>query len=185
MYEVARGMPLSGLVAQAGGLTVPVQAFLVGGYGGTWLTATSAWDARLSEVSLAARGGTLGAGVLFAFPKRECGVGETARILAYLAREGAGQCGPCANGLPAMARAMGQLARGVAGRDVVERLHCWAWQVTGRGACHHPDGAARMMVSALETFSAEVIRHRDHLPCPANSIRSYAGANVAQPLRPR
>jgi len=115
---------------------------------------------------------------VLAFPQQGCGLAATARILGYLAREGAGQCGPCANGLPTMARAMGQLARGVADRDVVERLHCWAWQVSGRGACHHPDGAARMVSSALETFAPDVERHRERRPCPGGQRHRPSGGPI-------
>ncbi len=165
VYEVPRGTTLDQVVALAGGLTEDVQAFLVGGYGGAWLGASQAWRSPLAETWMAALGGTLGAGIVLALPARSCGVAETARILSYLAREGAGQCGPCANGLPAMAQAMGELARGTARRDVLARLELWAWQVSGRGACHHPDGAVRALRSALSVFAPDVAAHVAHRPC--------------------
>ncbi|HVX44873.1 MAG TPA: NADH-ubiquinone oxidoreductase-F iron-sulfur binding region domain-containing protein, partial [Mycobacteriales bacterium] len=39
------------------------------------------------------------------------------------------------------------------------RLHRWLGQVDGRGACGLPDGAVRLIRSALRTFAAEVDRH--------------------------
>ena len=78
-----------------------------------------------------------------------CPVSETARVIGYLARESAGQCGPCTHGLAAIAGAWQRVASGQAdGRDT-ERLARWCGQVRGRGACHHPDGAVRLVASAL------------------------------------
>jgi len=163
---------------------MPVQAYLVGGYGGTWLTAADAGAAPLSEEGLSAVGGTLGVGLVFAFPQHACGVAETARILGFLARASARQCGPCANGLPALAGAMQELARGVAGPGVVRQLELWAWQVAGRGACRHPDGAVRMLASALKTFASDVVRHRDHLPCAAAHSGRAVGDALPQAVAP-
>jgi NADH:ubiquinone oxidoreductase subunit F (NADH-binding) len=165
VYEIARGQRLRDVIARAGDLTRPVQAFLIGGYAGAWLYANDIWESGLSDRSLAAHGGTLAAGVVYAFPAEECGLVKTAAILAYLAGESAGQCGPCVHGLAAIASAASDLARGTARRDVVQRLENWAWQVTGRGACHHPDGATRLLLSALRTFAEDVAAHRDHAPC--------------------
>lgn len=186
VYEVARGVQLGEAIEQAGGPARPLQALLVGGYAGAWVDANRAWAAPLSTQGLAPLGGVLAAGVLLAFPKEACGVAETARIASYLATESAGQCGPCVNGLDAIASAAAELARGSARRDVVERLGNWAWQVTGRGACHHPDGAARMIASALRIFWADVAQHRDHRPCAYASRRSEPGAADATtaPFRP-
>ena len=51
-------------------------------------------------------------------------------------------------------------ARGTAGPPDVTRLLRWGADVTGRGACRHPDGAARFLGSALRTFAHEIDRHR-------------------------
>jgi NADH:ubiquinone oxidoreductase subunit F (NADH-binding) len=168
VYEVARGTRIGDLIDQVGGPTARLQAFLLGGYAGAWLPADVAWRTPLSEDGLRAHGAILGAGVVIALSSDACGIAETATILAYMAAESAGQCGPCVHGLPAIAQAMGQLARGNAHRDVIERLGAWTWQVTGRGACHHPDGAARLATSALATFASDIADHRRGLPCLAS-----------------
>jgi NADH:ubiquinone oxidoreductase subunit F (NADH-binding) len=41
----------------------------------------------------------------------------------------------------------------------------WADDVVGRGACHHPDGAARLVSSCLHVFGAEIDRHERRRPC--------------------
>jgi len=181
VYEVPRGLPLSGLVGRCGGPTAPLQAYLVGGYAGTWIPADEAWDCPLSEDGLRPAGGTLGVGVVMAFPSSACGLRETARILRYLAGESAGQCGPCVHGLPALADGFAQLAAGNAQNDIVRRLENWAWQVNGRGACRHPDGAARLALSALRVFAADAATHAHHRPCVH---RSPLGARIT-PTAPR
>jgi len=36
--------------------------------------------------------------------------------------------------------------------------------MTGRGACHHPDGAAALMQSALQVFADDFVGHQ-HRRC--------------------
>lgn len=183
VYEVARGVRLVDALDGAGGASSPLQALLIGGYAGCWVKAAAVWDAPLSDEGLATFGGVLAAGVVTAFPAGSCGIAETARIMSYLAAHSAGQCGPCVHGLAAMAATMDQLARGQARRDSVERLGNWAWQVTGRGACHHPDGSARMVTSALKVFSADLAEHRQGRPCrdPAGGGRGPYASTPGAP----
>ncbi len=148
VHEVALGTPLSALVQQAGGATEPHGAYLVGGYFGGWT--------RSPQLALTAE--TLGAGVVVAFPAAACGVTESARVVRYLAGETAGQCGPCVHGLDALASGLEDVARGRGG-DQRERLERWARQVTARGACRHPDGAARFVASTLDVFEEELSLH--------------------------
>jgi NADH:ubiquinone oxidoreductase subunit F (NADH-binding) len=85
----------------------------------------------------------------------------------WLADESAGQCGPCVHGLDAIAGALAEIADGVADRDAARRLERWCGQVEGRGACHHPNGVAGFVRSALRVFAAELEEHRRHGPCDA------------------
>jgi NADH:ubiquinone oxidoreductase subunit F (NADH-binding) len=101
----------------------------------------------------------VGAGVLAALPAGRCGLAETARVVRYLALESAGQCGPCFNGLPRMASALAFLALVDGPRSARADLERWTGLVEGRGACHHPDGTARLVRSALRVFAAEAGRH--------------------------
>jgi NADH:ubiquinone oxidoreductase subunit F (NADH-binding) len=80
-------------------------------------------------------------------------------VLDYLADQSAGQCGPCLHGLRAIADSFDLLARG-AREDQRARLTRWGADVTARGACRHPDGAARFLASALEVFAREIDGHR-------------------------
>jgi NADH:ubiquinone oxidoreductase subunit F (NADH-binding) len=153
--EVAHGTPLGSVVE----LSDDVQAVLVGGYHGTWLSASVAHRADLSRGSLGRWGASPGAGVLVALPGSACGVVETARVALYLAADSAGQCGPCLNGLPRIAVVLEELARGRATRRDLDDLGRWAGLVKHRGACGHPDGTVRFVRSALQVFEAEVQAH--------------------------
>ena len=160
VYELAFGTRLEDLLNAAGGPTESLRALLVGGYFGTWIDAGGASGLRLSREELLGVGAALGAGVIIALGESACGLHESARIIDYLAGESAGQCGPCTHGLRAIAESTKALARGDAHPGEHERLLRWASEVRGRGACHHPDGAARFVVSSLEQFRAEIESHR-------------------------
>src|SRR5262249_1983728 len=99
VYEAPYGVPLERLLARAGGAGEPVAAVLVGGYHGAWLPADRT-DVAVAPAALAPLGASPGAGVVVALPVSRCGLVASARIAAYLARQSAGQCGPCRNGLP-------------------------------------------------------------------------------------
>jgi NADH:ubiquinone oxidoreductase subunit F (NADH-binding) len=167
VIEVPLGVTIRHAVSRCGGVTQPIQAVLLGGYFGTWIPADAARDLRLDADALrAADGASLGCGVIAALPASGCGLLETARIAEYLAGESAGQCGPCVNGLAAIAGALWRLADGEEGcAEDVQLLERWTGQVRGRGGCRHPDGAARHILSALTTFAADVAYHVSNGPC--------------------
>jgi NADH:ubiquinone oxidoreductase subunit F (NADH-binding) len=170
--EVPLGTVL-GDVLRWSGLSRSAQAVLTGGYFGTWLPLPGASAVPVSEPGLRAAGAALGAGVLAVLPEAACGLAETARITGFLSWQSAGQCGPCRNGMPALAEAMNHIAFGRPGRDVIG----WAQQLTGllpgRGACHLPDGTAGLVASALRVFAADLTEHTRSGPC-----QGAAGAPV-------
>jgi hypothetical protein len=79
-----------------------------------------------------------------------------------------GQCGPCLNGLPALAGALETLA-GAGGEGAVRTLQSLMPFVERRGACRHPDGAVRLIASALRVFAADPVRR------PRTVYRGIAG----------
>jgi NADH:ubiquinone oxidoreductase subunit F (NADH-binding) len=155
VVEAALGTPLRGLLD----LDDRAQAVLVGGYHGSWLPAAEAQQLTLANAALRPLGAALGAGVLAVLPAGRCGLAEAARVTRYLAAESAGQCGPCLNGLPRIAAALTALAGPRPGLRIRADAERWAGLVTGRGACHHPDGTARFVRSALTVFGPELNRH--------------------------
>ena len=162
VHEVPVGARLSAAIRAAGGSLSRTGAVLVGGYFGAWLSTTQARCTRLCNEDLRPLGAGLGCGAVVVLPPDACGLKETARILNWLAGESAGQCGSCVHGLAAIAGGAADLFRG---DDAVERLHRWAAQVEGRGACHLPNGAVRLLRSGLAVFEDEVERHRSGAGC--------------------
>lgn len=178
VYELAFGTPMTELLAAAGGPAEPLQALLVGGYFGTWVDAARLAAITLAREELRMVGCALGSGVLFALGESACGLHESSRVARYLAGESAGQCGPCVYGLDAIAGGMEDLAAGVAPPDERHRILRWATEIRGRGACHHPDGAARFVESALEVFADDLDSHT-HGWCGALPAGLPVGEHVA------
>jgi NADH:ubiquinone oxidoreductase subunit F (NADH-binding) len=134
------------------------QALLVGGYGGRWIP-WSAATVALHDCLTRCAGPSIGAGVVHALPAGYCGLQRTAVIAGFLADSSARQCGPCRFGLPAIAEVVSDLARTRARRRDSRRLERFLTEVSGRGACHHPDGAVGLVRSALDTFAEDVAAH--------------------------
>jgi ferredoxin len=161
--EVPVGLPLAAVLdicqAPAG------DGVLVGGYHGMWLPAETAYAVPVSREGLAAVGGTLGSGIVLPLGDGTCPLGEVSRIASYLAGESAGQCGPCKLGLPAIARALAALVDGSGGIEALDVARRSAAGVNGRGACSHPDGVTRFVLSALDVFTEDLAAHVFHSSC--------------------
>ncbi|HEX2904807.1 MAG TPA: NADH-ubiquinone oxidoreductase-F iron-sulfur binding region domain-containing protein [Jatrophihabitans sp.] len=156
--EALHGDPLGAVLAAAGHVE-PCTAVLVGGYGGQWLSG--------AEASWLPSGQVGGAGVLLPLAPGDCGLRCTAAIVEYLAEAGAGQCGPCQFGLPALAELLAQLAEADLPLREVPRLPRMLAQLNRRGACNLPDGAVQLVTSALSVFAADVQAHLRARRCDA------------------
>jgi NADH:ubiquinone oxidoreductase subunit F (NADH-binding) len=166
VLEIELGTRIGDLLERAGGPAEPPQAVLAGGYFGGWLPYPAALNIAMTDAGLRGAGAALGPGVLVLLPESACGLAETARTIGYLAGQSAGQCGPCLNGLPALADAFDEVAFARPDRDTLG----WARQllalVAGRGACQLPDGTAALAASALRVFRHDLRRHTASGPCP-------------------
>lgn len=175
-------MPLAGLLDSAGA-SGDLAAMLIGGYSGSWLPATHIRGLRLSRRHLAQHGASLGAGVIVVLGRSACPVAETVRIADYLAGEGAGQCAPCVNGLGAIADTVHQVATGTAPPTATWDLERWASELPRRGACQHPDGAARFLASALRVFADDFREHARRGRCERCSHAAVLPSPLASARR--
>ncbi len=159
VVEIPIGTPL-GIVLAAAGAPGQPQAVVIGGYHGAWLAPMP--QLRLSRAGLTAAGGSFGAGVVLVLDSATCPLGELSRVAGWLATQSAGQCGPCRFGLPALATDVAAIA---SGRPAVGPAIAHARTVTGRGACAHPDGAARFVTSGLQVLREDVEQHLSRGGC--------------------
>lgn len=128
-------------------------AVLTGGFSGTWVKG-EALNTPLgtipggegSEQAIAA-----GTGIIYPLLQKEDPLTIAASFLNYLAAENAGQCGPCVNGLPALADAFTAATLGIPG--AAAELARLGRGVSGRGMCKHPHATARFALHTLETFT--------------------------------
>lgn len=153
-----------------------LRALLIGGYGGSWIDGRLLSGVALSDEHLAAHSASLGAGVICLLSPNACPIAETVRLTRWMAGQSTGQCGPCVNGLDAIAHSLaeivagpiiaaGPITTGRAPANGTQRIARLASLVHRRGACGHPDGVARMVMSAIEAFGPELADHAAHGPC--------------------
>ena len=157
VMEVPSGLPLGAVLDLCS--AAHAEGILVGGYHGMWLPTDAAYRVPISRSGLEAAGGTLGAGIVLPLDESTCPLGEVARIARYLANQSSGQCGPCKLGLPGIARSLAALADGSGGIDALDTARRGAAAVRGRGACAHPDGMFRFVLSALDVFTDDLTAH--------------------------
>lgn len=157
VVETPSGVPLPYVLQTCAADPAP-PGVLIGGYHGAWLDAMTAYGTPLSREALATRGGALGAGAVLPLSTGTCPLGEALRIANWLAAESAGQCGPCRLGLPSLAGLLSDALKG-GGQSALEAVREAARGVRGRGACKHPDGSARFVLSALAAFPDDLAAH--------------------------
>lgn len=172
--EIELGTTIGEIAAASGARAAGIQAVMLGGYFGTWAPVGDVWGLPLDPGVMKGRGLTFGCGIVGLLPADVCGVAATAWIIEFLAKESAGQCGPCLHGLRAIGDATARVANGRAGIEDIEDIERWTSQIGGRGACHHPDGAVQLMTSALNVFGDEFIHHARTERCSITGSRIEA-----------
>lgn len=184
LYEVPLGIPLGTALSALGGREVSGRevggrarggtawggavdrptGFLMGGYFGGLLNQRGL-DLRLDYDALGAEGSGLGCGAITVLGPQDCPVRVAAEVMAYFARENAGQCGSCFNGTAAMSALLSAMVDGVAALEQLARLRQLSGFLVRRGACGTLDGAAQLATSLLREFP-EVVQEHLGEPCP-------------------
>lgn len=158
LYEVPFGVTLRQLLRDLDEDVDRVTGFLVGGYF-AGVMGRSMLDVPLDYDAVAAAGSGLGCGAITVLTDRVCPVAVSAGVMAYFARENAGQCGSCFNGTAAMSAVLDALQHHQAEESDVERLRKWSGFLRGRGACGTLDGATNVAARLLREFPEQVSAH--------------------------
>jgi NADH:ubiquinone oxidoreductase subunit F (NADH-binding) len=159
LFELPYGLPFRELLALHGVAESSVHGLLMGGYF-SGLLGRQVLDMTLDHESARANGAGLGCGALSILGEEDCPVAVAASVMAYFARENAGQCGSCFNGTAAMSAVLDVLRDGGVTSDDLARLRRWSQVLRGRGACGTLDGAVNLAASLLAQFPGTVDRHR-------------------------
>lgn len=165
VIEVPDHTPLTQALALAE-IDQPTPAVLLGGFQGRWIPADQLTTPIGSKDAPAA------AGIIYPLTPAECPIDTTAAIASYLADQSARQCGPCTNGLPALANTLTHLTSTTAPFAPTEQtrttLNQLAHLLPGRGICKHPDATVRFITNTLTTYHHEITAHT-HGTCTAHS----------------
>ena len=138
---------------------------LVGGYHGMWLTAETAYQVPVGREGLAAAGGTFGSGIVLPLGDGTCPLGEVVPDRQLPGRRVGGPV-RAVQARPARHRAgAGAIVDGSGGIEALDVARRAAAAVNGRGACSHPDGTTRFVLSALEVFTEDLAAHVFHSSC--------------------
>ena len=156
VLEVDNDLTLDGAASMAGGLRGTPTVLITGGWHGAWVPWSPATaHVRLTRRAIADAGGRWGAGSFVWVPGHLHGEDVLAAIVDVLAGGSARQCGPCARGLPELARLLGEPATPDR-RDTVAGL---LTELDGRGLlCSHPSASVAAIRSALGLLDDQVTR---------------------------
>ena len=168
VVAASAGMSLTTVLDAAGGPAGGSGAVGISGLSGGWLTADEATSVRWANRDLRQFGLSTGASVLHVIGADECPLMTIRSWLTYAAGESAGQCGPCMFGVPAAVADLIAIIDGRAARARATRLRERIALLSGRGACHFPDGIATFIRSVLRAFP-EFLADHARGTCPAGT----------------
>jgi len=164
LYEVPVGVRIGAVLERLALLRPGLRGVLMGGFF-AGLMNDRVLELELSHDALRAAGSGLGCGAIIALGEADCPIAAAGDVMAYFARENAGQCGACFRGTPAMSKAIASLGLHRIDEAELGRLEGWSTSLRGRGACGTLDGAAQLAATIFRDFPDEIAAHRA-APCP-------------------
>ena len=181
LAEVALGVPLSAIVALAGGGTGTTKAVFVGGPGGGALTSAEL-NTPYDFDTLHAAGAGIGLGQFLVTDTDTCMVDTARFFLDYSAREACGKAVPCRIGTKRLVEALDRVLVATPRPDDPQLLRDLARKMTDTALCHLEARASGPMLTTLDRFADEYRAHAERGECLAGACRIASVAPLLSPL---
>jgi NADH-quinone oxidoreductase subunit F len=169
VYEVPLGMPLMQFINEcAGGMKdgKKLKAVIPGGSSTPILTAAEAAEVNLDFDSMASKGTMLGSGAIVVMAEGTCMVRALMVLSRFYAHESCGQCTPCRDGCPWLAKIVRSFEEGKAALEDVDLLMSVSKNMMGNTICPLADAAVMPVQSYVTKFKDEFIEHVKRGGCP-------------------
>jgi NADH-quinone oxidoreductase subunit F len=169
VYEVGLGMPLMQFIEEfAGGIKsgMRLKAVIPGGSSTPILTAEEAMDVNLDYESMASKGTMLGSGAIIVMAEGSCMVRSLMVLSRFYAHESCGQCTPCRDGTPWIAKIVKSLEEGKGAESDLDLLLDICKSMAGNTICPLADAAVMPIQSYITKFRDEFLDHVRLGKCP-------------------
>jgi len=166
-YEAPLGITLRKLVELAGGMRNGQELkFWTPGGSSTPLLTAEHLDVPLDFEGVAAAGSMLGTRALQLFDDTTCVVRAVLRWTEFYKHESCGKCTPCREGTWWLVQMLTRLEKGQGTEADLEVLLDQCDNITGRSFCALADGATAPIMSSIQFFRDEYVRHLTEGGCP-------------------
>jgi NADH-quinone oxidoreductase subunit F len=178
--EAPLGITLRQLLDLAGGIREGHELkFWTPGGSSTPLLTAEHLDVPLDYEGVGAAGSMLGTKALQIFDDTTCVVRATLRWTEFYKHESCGKCTPCREGTWWLVQVLARLERGDGTADELDQLLDQCDNILGRSFCALADGATSPIMSSIQYFREEYVRHITDGGCPFDPAASTLFATVA------
>ncbi len=175
-YELPMGTPLRDIIYEyAGGIIddKEVKAIIPGGSSAPVL-GPEHLDIAMDFDSLKEADSMLGSGAIVVMHEDTCIVEAFSRLADFYAHESCGQCTPCREGTPWMAKVLRNIENGEGRPGDIDLLYDICLKIMGRTICPLGDAAVLCIKGALDRFRDEFEYHIEHGKCLVHDkVRIY------------
>ncbi|MGH3509894.1 MAG: NADH-quinone oxidoreductase subunit NuoF [Nocardioidaceae bacterium] len=178
-YEAPLGITLRELIELAGGMREGHELkFWTPGGSSTPLLTDAHLDVPLDFEGVSAAGSMLGTRALQLFDDTTCVVRAVLRWTEFYKHESCGKCTPCREGTWWLAQTLERLEKGRGTEQDLEDLLDQCDNIFGRSFCALADGAVSPIVSSIQYFRGEYLRHFTEGGCPFDPAAATVFASV-------